>query len=133
VSGPGRSRARLLALWIPSLAWMAVIFRVSAIPGSRLPGGYSTLGHFVSYAILGGLLVLPLRPSRSTAAAVAVAVIVASLYGITDEFHQAFVPLRTPDVVDWGVDTLGAFAGALAATCLAYAWQRWTRRLVERA
>jgi VanZ family protein len=28
--------------------------------------------------------------------------------------HQSFVPGRTPDITDWGIDTLGAAAGALA-------------------
>lgn len=111
-------RVGSFALWLPSAGWMAVIFRVSAIPGSRIPGGYSTLGHFVAYAILGALLVLPLRRTRTTGESVAIAVVIASVYGITDEFHQAFVPLRTPDVADWGVDTLGALAGAYASVSL---------------
>jgi VanZ family protein len=33
---------------------------------------------------------------------------VCSLYGISDEFHQSFVPGRTPDPVDWATDTAGA-------------------------
>ena len=115
------SRVGLLALWVPPVLWMAVIFRLSSIPGSRLPSGYSTLGHFVAYAILGALLVLPLRRSLESGQAIAIAVVVASLYGVTDEFHQAFVPMRTPDVTDWGVDTLGAFAGALAMALIANA------------
>ena len=43
------------------------------------------------------------------------------MYGVTDEFHQHFVPMRTPDVADWGMDTIGATTGALislAATLL---------------
>jgi hypothetical protein len=134
VNGPGMSRAARLVLWIPPLVWMGVIFRVSAIPGTQLPGGgYSTPGHFVGYAILGGLLVLPLRRSLPIPEAIVIAVIIASLYGMTDEFHQSFVPMRTPDVVDWGVDTLGAFAGALAATWLASTAQRRLVRRAERA
>jgi len=31
-----------------------------------------------------------------------------SLYGITDEFHQSLVPGRSPDMLDWLADTLGA-------------------------
>lgn len=114
-------------LWLPSIAWMGVIFRLSATPGSQLPGGYSTLGHLVAYAILGGLLVLPLGRRFPHGQAIALATLFASAYGITDEFHQAFVPMRTPDVADWGVDTLGAFAGALAVSAFARALQR--RRL----
>jgi VanZ family protein len=39
--------------------------------------------------------------------------VLASAYGITDELHQAFVPLRMPDPMDWLVDTVGAAVGAL--------------------
>jgi VanZ family protein len=40
----------------------------------------------------------------------------ASAFGASDEFHQAFVPGRTADVADWMADTLGAAIGALVAT-----------------
>ena len=32
----------------------------------------------------------------------------ASLYGISDEWHQSFVPGRMSDVLDWVADTVGA-------------------------
>jgi len=31
-----------------------------------------------------------------------------SLYGISDEWHQSFVEGRSPDVIDWLADTIGA-------------------------
>lgn len=31
-----------------------------------------------------------------------------SFYGATDEWHQSFVIGRTPDILDWLADTLGA-------------------------
>ena len=100
---------------------MAVIFRLSSIPGSNLPGGYSTLGHFVVYAILGALLALALKRDYATGTSIALAVLIASAYGATDEFHQHFVAMRTPDIVDWGVDTIGALIGAACASTLAAA------------
>jgi VanZ family protein len=30
-----------------------------------------------------------------------------SLYGVSDEIHQAFVPGRSSDVLDWMADTAG--------------------------
>lgn len=44
------------------------------------------------------------------------AVVLASLYGVTDEFHQSFVPGRMPDPADWLTDTCGAALGAAVVT-----------------
>lgn len=33
----------------------------------------------------------------------------AALYGISDEFHQSFVPGRDPDIFDWLADITGAY------------------------
>ena len=97
-----------------SAAWMAVIFGLSSLPGSAVPiGRFGSLGHFVLYAALGGLYLLTLRPVLATPHARVVAVVLASLYGLSDEFHQAFVPGRVPDPADWLVDTAGAVVGVL--------------------
>lgn len=111
-------RSSVLLRWLPPALWAGVIFVFSAQPGSAVPGRFATLAHLVVYAILGALLVAALLPGRDSGAAVAIAVLLASLYGVTDEFHQAFVPLRTPDVADWGVDTVGALVGALVVVAL---------------
>lgn len=107
------STRRLLG-WIGVLIWAAAIFYVSSRPGSTLPGGYSVEGHLGEYAILGGLLTIALAEKDVDLTTVALAVLIASLYGITDEFHQHFVPMRTPDIIDWMLDTAGATIGALA-------------------
>lgn len=102
-----------LIRWVPVIAWMAVIFTMSAQPGSALPGRFAMEAHFAEYAILGFLVARALAVrTRGWRSALAGAVIIGSLYGITDELHQAFVPGRTPDVADWAVDTLGAMTGA---------------------
>ena len=119
---------RIVIRWLPVVVWMAAIFEFSSVPGSRLPGRFGTLAHFLTYAILGGLLALALKRGRPSGRAIALAVMVASLYAVTDEFHQAFVPLRTPDVADWGVDTLGSLVGAWTALWLAQRVGRWRGR-----
>lgn len=100
--------------WLAVLAWMAVIFVLSSVRDPQVPGGLTTPGHAVLYAVLGGLLVLALRPGRSRMTALAAAVLIASAYGVSDELHQAFVPTRMPDVLDWAWDTVGAAIGAVA-------------------
>lgn len=47
------------------------------------------------------------------------AVVLASLYGVTDEFHQLFVDSRYCDVYDWMTDTSGATLGAAVSYLLA--------------
>jgi VanZ family protein len=43
------------------------------------------------------------------------AVLLSGLYGVTDEFHQAFVPGRGAAALDVGIDTLGAALGVWLA------------------
>jgi VanZ family protein len=68
------------------------------------------------YCILGWLIAAALRRAhRLTLPKTALlAMLIASGYGVTDEFHQRFVPNRTCDVVDWVADTLGSSAGLAA-------------------
>lgn len=104
------SNARRSAVrWAVVVAWMAVIFRLSALPGSSVPGHFGNYAHFGEYAVLGCLITLAFREPRSWLWAVAMA----SAYGVTDELHQLFVPGRVADPLDWVIDTLGAIAGAL--------------------
>ena len=102
--------------------WMALIFGLSSIPAEEIPGTlgpYTALGHFGLYAVLGGLLLLALAPRmRRLEHAAAIATLIASAYGITDEFHQSFVAGRSPDPVDWVVDTLGALVATIVIALL---------------
>lgn len=109
-----------LGTWAPVLAQMAAIFAASSltdVPG--LPGGLSSYtGHFVGYALLGALALRGFARARWGGVAnapAAWAVVVSSAYGITDEFHQSFVPGRQASVEDWVADTLGALTGVLLA------------------
>lgn len=96
---------------------MAAIFvasSMSTVPS--LPGGLTDYtGHFIGYTLLG---VLALRGFAGatwrgvTTRAARQAVFMSSLYGVSDEFHQAFVPGRSPSFANWCVDTLGALVGA---------------------
>lgn len=83
-------------------------------------------GHISEYFILCGLIFRALRENRpGWALEWAVwAVVLASLYAATDEFHQIFVPGRTPAIHDVIIDTCGAL---LAQICLFW-WLRRTER-----
>jgi VanZ family protein len=92
-------------------AWAGVIFAASSIPGSDVPGRFGSLAHFAEYAIFGALLRLALSTGTQPDEPSLGALSIASAYGVTDEVHQAFVPMRTPDPVDWIIDSVGAMAG----------------------
>jgi VanZ family protein len=115
-----------IAQWIlfaAPVAVMAIIFALSS--RSHLPdldGGrdfQSVIGHFIIYAVLGAALAVVFRSFGWSAGRVfAVAVVIATLYGMTDEFHQSFVPSRDADPFDLLVDFLGAVAGSAAILAL---------------
>lgn len=92
---------------VASALYMGLIFVLSAQPGSAvgLPPPWDKLAHTLEYALLGFLL------SRAFSNPGA-AFVIASLYGVSDEFHQSFVPGREASIGDWLADSLGAFAGA---------------------
>jgi len=106
------SRSRVIR-WTVVALWAAVIFGASSIQGSQVPGRFGTLAHFVEYAVLGGLTYAALRLDQTEARSARLAVGIAALYAVTDELHQAFVPGRVPDPLDWAVDTSGAALAVL--------------------
>lgn len=113
-------RVRKAGGWaaVASVMWMAVIFGLSSLPGGAVPGRYGSLGHFAVYAVLGGLYFTALAARMPRMRAAWIAIAIASAYGVTDEFHQSFVPGRVPDPADWLVDTAGAAAAVITLVLL---------------
>lgn len=117
-------RKRMLVAWGPAIFCMAAIFFLSSqskLPEPPLVGGFDKAQHFIAYFVLGtlalrGALMFPLKLRIGPYIQ---ALILASLYGASDEFHQHFVPGRTMDVRDWLADTAGALI-ALALVWLYY-------------
>jgi VanZ family protein len=111
---------RRVALWAPVLTYMALIFVASSLSRPpQPPGGVSyTTVHVGVYAGLGAILVRALAGglrARVTGTAALASTIIATVYGITDEIHQHFVPQRQAELLDLAADGLGA---ALAAGVL---------------
>lgn len=110
-----------------AIIWMGLIFRMSSMPGGQVPGRFSTLAHFLEYAVLAGLLILAMRRGRIADRAL-LGITWASAYGLTDELHQAFVQARSPDPIDYLVDTSGALLAAiLIGIALSYRQARLTQ------
>ncbi len=102
----------------------AAIFWASGRPNPfpLVPSGlqsHDKLLHAGAYAGLALLVRLALAATRLRGpTALAVALAVASAYGVTDELHQRLVPGRQCDFYDWAADTIGALAGAAVAPFL---------------
>jgi len=115
---------RRLAAWAPAVLYAALIFALSSLsrPQDLVPPAllsYDKLLHLAEYAVLGLLVARALGAGgRPPARAFAGALLLASLYGASDELHQAFVPGRTADVLDWAADSAGAALGAGAIAFL---------------
>ena len=78
--------------------------------------GLRKLGHLSEYFILAVLLLRALAaalPAQRRVSGLLCALILATLYGASDEWHQAFVPSRTASVVDVMIDSCGAFCGTM--------------------
>ena len=104
--------AARISAWIPVVLWAALIFTLSSVPdlGTGL-GAWDTvlrkIAHMAEYALLGALLY---RATRRPAAAL----LLASVYAVTDEIHQTFVEGRVGSPVDVLIDTAGVLLAMLA-------------------
>ena len=121
----GRSAwMRSLVYWGPVVGYAGLIFYLSALshPEDQLPSFLlkdvsDKVLHAVEYGILALLCYRAFRWAAGPAVArqaVVLAIVTASVFGLTDEVHQAFVPLRDASWQDWLADTIGAVIGALS-------------------
>ncbi len=137
-----QSRQSRLWRYVPLILWMAVIFFASTsefsasntallvqpllrwlfphITNERMALFHFLLrkaGHFTEYAILALLAARAFSTSSHTALRLSwflAALILVSVYALSDEYHQSFVVSRTPSMYDSFID----MAGGLAALVL---------------
>ncbi len=108
-----------------ALAWAGVIFVASSIPARQMPQVgflvHDKLVHVGAYAPLGALSLLALRTTSVRFPAwllVVLGGVIAGAYGVTDEFHQRFVPGRSVEALDVTADFIGGCLGSVAAFVL---------------
>jgi len=115
-----------LLYWLPAVITAALIFGLSQQPSlPDIPGG---IPDWVAHGLEYGFFALTLAfgatrgfaAERRTPGRVSVAVLIASLYGVSDEFHQSFVG-RDATVQDWLADTVGAM---LMAALILLLWRQ---------
>jgi VanZ family protein len=106
------------------VAYMLIIFYLSSIP-LELPEIINKFDprkiflHIAEYSILGLLLFNATKKSWFSFP-------IGSLYGLSDETHQYFVPSRVADPFDVAVDIIGVFLGILF---FKYVWGKLTSNI----
>lgn len=114
--------------WVPSLLWAALIFslsHMSAPPGTSLAPDY--VGHFLIYGCLALTLIWGITAGFRqllTGRRVLIVWLLATLYGISDEVHQSFIPERHASLQDVVVNTLGALIFSLGVYFAQAAYRR---------
>lgn len=114
-------RQAAVVYWIITVFYMAAIFYISSQKSAELPPlpwGSDKVLHAAAYAVLGVLSCLSFKKSGLSRRVIALSFLLAVIYGITDEFHQSFVPGRNATVGDVIADSVGAFLGSYTANAI---------------
>jgi VanZ family protein len=144
-----------LKYWLPMLIWMAVIFAASSDAQSfehssrilapllrwlfpKISDDTVHLAvfiarkccHLAEYAMLALLIFRALNRSRNQLTPwswpkVGGTLLIVFLYASSDEFHQIFVPTRTPRIHDVVIDTFGGAAALLILWFIGRWRKRW--------
>ena len=105
--------------WLPVILYCLLIFIQSSYPATQsLPSipHMDKLAHTGAYALLGFLFFRVFQTTSIQKNAVLLVIfsaLASSLYGISDEIHQYFVPSRTADIMDVLADAAGSVLGAV--------------------
>jgi VanZ family protein len=122
---------KILVGWLPAFLCAAVIFYLSSRPSSTLPKAWfphmDKFVHAGEYGLLAVLLFRAMtwpqytgfRKERLLRLSLWIMAI-ASLYALSDEIHQIFVPGRSAGFGDWVADVTGALLAI--AILLRLAW-----------
>jgi len=134
-------RWRRLKIWLPPIAWAALIFLFSsdAFSGSHTSGILEPLlrhlfpalsvsdvetvhilirklGHFGEYFVLSIFVLRALRQethNKLSPRQLALGLALTALYAVSDELHQALVPSRSAGFIDVLIDIFGGTCGTL--------------------
>lgn len=110
---------KIIKYWAPLYIYAGLIFYMSSLP-QPLPKvsipNFDKALHIIEYAIFGILAARAFKSSpreKLSRNFIILAVIIAALYGASDEAHQFFVPSRSCDALDLTVDAIGGAIGAI--------------------
>lgn len=106
-----------LRYWLPPFAYCFLIFLLS----SRSTTGVShdKIAHTVAYAVMAFLFARAFSVHTSVFWKIWLfAFLISTFYGVSDEYHQSFVPGRHSSIDDVIADALGALIGGFVYVSL---------------
>ncbi len=127
----------ILRYQLPVFVWALVIYVASSIPSRsipRLPVGSDKIIHATIFLVLCWLAHRALRFQQNPLLAklsLFFAIALTIVYGVTDEYHQLFVPGRSADLRDLLADAGGGLIYTMAFV-VAQGWKRrrWRQKAV---
>ena len=108
-----------LKYFLPVLVYLLFIFFLSSLSNTGISVSFdkeSLTLHILEYSILGLLMLRAFsnsNPGYPVKYLLLISIAVSAFYGVTDEFHQAFVPGRNSSLIDLSADSLGSVWGSL--------------------
>jgi VanZ family protein len=130
-SGDSQSYTHSSRLIEPLLHWLFP--HLSQAQVEAIHHAIRKCAHLTEYAVLCLLLwravrkPVPHDPRPWSWREATIAVLIVFLYASTDEFHQRFIPTRTPMVSDVFIDTTGALIGMLVLWTLGRSLNWWSK------
>ena len=134
-----KEKGRKIAIWSVVVLWMIVIFKLSSQSGEQsndLSLGVTGLiaaliekispssdalafnhvirkcAHFFAYLVLGMVVLFAMRKMGiSGTKGILLTLAICVVYAISDEWHQGFIPGRTPKLTDILIDSCGSLLG----------------------
>lgn len=110
---------QFLRFWLPAIVLCAIIFWQSCYATPDVLPGWPLQDkalHAGIYGLLGALWVRAfntVEPWRGRGRPlIIIGVLLATLYGLSDEWHQSFVPARSADAFDLLADFIGSAVGS---------------------
>jgi VanZ family protein len=111
-------------VFTPLIIYWIILFLATTLPVQSVPSIAigDKINHLAAYFVLSCLLYLTLIYQRKSEylfnKAAFATIVITSVYGALDEFHQMFIPGRFAEVLDWLADAAGAILGVLIISYL---------------
>lgn len=109
----------------PLAVYWLILFILTTLPSGSAPDMIKVgdkFKHFSAYGLLAFLLSLTIhfqeKYEKIKQHNFLFTIGIIALYGFIDELHQAFIPGRSSEVLDWIADVLGAIFGAIVTKFL---------------